>query len=64
MKKICVLLLAIISYVPLFADGIDAPVPGGNVVAPIDTNSIILVIAAIVLIIAMVAYKKISKKVA
>ncbi|MRJ07671.1 hypothetical protein EDL99_02055 [Ornithobacterium rhinotracheale] len=67
MKKISLLsmfLLSSLSFAQLYVDpGSDgyAPVTGGpRPVAPIDTNAIILIVAAVVLIIAMVAYKKMT----
>ncbi|MGV4461611.1 hypothetical protein ACQ1Q5_08775 [Ornithobacterium rhinotracheale] len=72
MKKISLLSMLMLSGIAL-ADGTGPggarPSSGNNgsvtpgfpePVAPIDTNAIILIIAAVVLIIAMVAYKKMT----
>ncbi|MGQ3577911.1 hypothetical protein ACT72X_08935 [Ornithobacterium rhinotracheale] len=74
MKKISLLSMLMLSSLSFAASGGEPggisgnggwPVPGGpRPVAPIDTNAIILIVAAVVLIIAMVVYKKVSAKVA
>ncbi|QAR31562.1 hypothetical protein EQP59_09530 [Ornithobacterium rhinotracheale] len=71
MKKISLLSILMLSGLSFAASGGGAggtgnggwPVTGGTrPVAPIDTNAIILIVAAVAIIIAMVAYKKISAR--